>query len=81
MAERPRCRHCPRRACRPRGLCSVCYEVPAIRAMYARRPSRRKCDGPEPTGAELDALIAEQMKNLPAWWTDEARAFREGRSE
>jgi len=24
--------------------------------------------GPEPTMAELDALVAEQMKNLPDWW-------------
>jgi hypothetical protein len=38
-------------------------------------PNAAKGAGAEPTEAELDALIAEQMKpeNLPGWWDAEEK--------
>lgn len=67
----PNCLHCERRkpARGKRGLCFACYVEPAVRALY---PRRAKYDV-EPTEAELDAMIAEQMKCLPSWWHDESR--------
>jgi hypothetical protein len=70
------CRHCNRRKVhRPRGLCIVCYYTPEILALY---PSTSKFapGKPEPTEAELDAMIATQMQCLPDWWGEESR--REG---
>ena len=61
------CRHCQRRkkVC-PRGLCFACYHTPSIRRMYP--PTSKFVTRGEPTMAELDALIARQMKCLPSWW-------------
>lgn len=42
-----------------------------LHAERPRQPPRR-----EPTEAELNALIAEQMANLPPWWAAEAKAAR-----
>lgn len=30
----------------------------------------RTGNDPEPTMAELDAMVAEQMRNLPDWWNE-----------
>jgi ribosomal protein L37E len=63
------CRHCgERRANRPRGLCAKCYYRAGVRDRYpasARGPQR------EPTAAEVEATVAEQMKHLPKWWASE----------
>lgn len=85
-----KCQHCPRllsnRVGRGRGLCTRCYEDRAVRDLYPRRKSGPKdCDTPpvddEPTEAELDALIAEQLKRLPVWWDEDCRAQREAEFE
>lgn len=67
----PVCRHCHRCVAKRRGLCYAHYYDKEVRAMYA--PVARTADGrlatdPEPTEAELDLMIAEQMMNLPDWW-------------
>lgn len=46
--------------CRRRGLCVSCTSAGIGRAV-------RKPREDEPTEEELDALIARQMANLPAW--------------
>jgi len=66
------CIHCrEERPLRARGLCSPCYELPDIRAMYPPKIIK----GNNPTLAGLDALVAERSKpeNLPKWWKDEAK--------
>lgn len=64
------CRHCERvRVIHGRGLCQTCWRKPNIRNRYRARQSgggRR-----QPTMAELDALIARQMEDLPEWWSKE----------
>jgi hypothetical protein len=42
-----------------------------------RRAAKKRAAAPEPTMAELDALIARQMRNLPRWWS-KCRAFVKG---
>lgn len=69
FASGRRCRHCgQKRICRPRRLCHSCYAVVAIRDQY---PAAPKKNDREPTMAELEQTIAEQLKCLPAWWTKE----------
>ena len=61
------CRHCRERAVnRPRGLCWTCYGKPEVLKQYP--PLTKYEVKPEETDADLDAMIAEQMKNLPDWW-------------
>lgn len=57
------------RKIRTRGLCGRCYSFPTVRAAFP--PPPRSAAGREPTMAELDALVAEQMANLPDWWHKE----------
>lgn len=76
---KPVCRHCGRR--KPmtgyrRGLCYLCFNDRSIRGQYPTGSGRTHHG--EPTEAELDALIAEQMKCLPPWWHDSQRRFLEG---
>lgn len=70
------CRHCSKfKANRPRGLCWKCYYTPGVRDLF---PSTSKFVGKkEPTQAELDATIAEQMKCLPEWWDKESDTNKE----
>ncbi len=68
----PLCRHCTKgKVNRPRGLCWRCYYTPGVKALYGI--THKFAPKPEPTEAELEALIAEQSKpeNLPAWWNDD----------
>lgn len=70
------CRHCRRCAVnRPRGLCWTCYYTPGVKEQYPFTsrfaPKSTADDYHEPTTEELDAMIAEQMKNLPPWWKHE----------
>lgn len=65
-----KCRHCGRdKVNRPRGLCWTCYYTPGVRAMfpvtskYGEKAVRVDTD--EPTEAELDAMIAEQLPTMP----------------
>lgn len=68
-----------------KGLCYRCYGShgkPGVRHLY---PSLDPVSGVrsslqyrEPTEAELDALIAEQMKCLPPWWEEETRRMERG---
>lgn len=72
------CRHCNcRKVNRPRGLCWRCYYTPAVRAMYlsTHKFAPHASKGiTEPTEAELEAMIAEQMQCLRDWWyTKKAR--------
>lgn len=50
-----------------RGLCSACYHKPAVRTLYlTRRTVPPDAGKPEPTAAELDALVAAQQATMPA---------------
>lgn len=61
------CRHCTRRvANKPRGLCKRCYQTPTVRNLYPVNP--KYMDRGEPTEAELEAMVEEQMQCLPDWW-------------
>ncbi len=68
------CRHCHRfRSLQGRGLCAMCHRTPAIRELYPRIfPMQNGALDHEPTEAELDAMIEEQMRpeNLPPWWDE-----------
>lgn len=74
------CVHCQKRlAKRPRGLCWGCHSNLEIRALYPPKGAAGQYGSTghtyhEPSEAELDAMIAEQMKpeNLPRWWMKDA---------
>lgn len=65
-----------------RGPCVACKRQPATNA----RGLCRTCDGrrayderaDEPTAAELDAMVAERMKDLPAWFHADSRGQPKG---
>lgn len=77
MAVAIRCKHCNRAANGRRGLCNRCWRDFAIRRLYpAGRGGGDTSDhSGDMTEAELDALIAEQLRpeNLPDWWERDAR--------
>lgn len=65
-----KCRHCKvRKAYRPRGLCWGCYRSRAIRDLHPTCTKMRPdlIHGVPETEADLDRLIAERRKTLPAW--------------
>ena len=66
------CRHCGQGGyMRPRGLCHRCYSQPAIREQY---PTNRGYHAAgDQTMEELEAIIAEQSRQLPDWWDRETR--------
>lgn len=84
------CKHCDRHVKRliGRGLCTSCYQNKDVRALYPARggegqrkvrfateaPPQKSRQPAGPTEEELDALIAERMKNLPDWWDAETKA-------
>lgn len=75
----PPCVSCGKRSgCRPRGLCDRC-RYPSDRHDHAAGRGGKGYGGPklsrEPTEAELDELIAYQMRpeNLPPWWKEDDR--------
>lgn len=74
MGARP-CKHCGRyKAIYSRGLCFTCYKLPGLKDQYPteyRRGCRNPGDGHDPTAAEVEALVAEGMANLPDWWFGE----------
>lgn len=63
------CKHCSKwRMIEGRKLCCSCYKNAAIRAQYpaeSRINRNRQNGSPEPTEAELDALIAERRATMP----------------
>lgn len=66
------CRHCHQRDVNcPRGLCWTCYYTPGVREQYppgSANPATAKfCKNNdyEPSEAELDAMIAEQLPTMP----------------
>lgn len=63
------CAECELRPVRypAKGLCRVCYD----------RQRRVPADH-EPTEAELEATVAEQMRCLPGWWAEDARRQFDG---
>ncbi len=68
------CQHCGRSdlTIQARQLCSKCYVEPGIREQYAKLKTKPPPPTqPELTEAELDAMIAEQMANLPDWWHED----------
>lgn len=76
------CAHCKKsHAHRPRGLCWTCYYQPGVKELYPvtskYAPKSTKEYEPQ-TEAELDAMIAEQRKNLPSWWNEEGRGVGYG---
>ncbi len=63
-----RCEHCKKRDYQQgRGLCWRCHRDPEIREQYERQYD----NGDELTEEQLDAMIAEQMKDLPSWWWED----------
>lgn len=76
MRRKPRrkpCRHCRQIvAIYSRQICRKCYRDPDVLAKYPTDYHRVKQEEGlhEPTMAEVEAMIAEQMKpeNLPSWW-------------
>lgn len=67
------CRHCnAKKSTRPRGLCETCYRLPGLRKQYPT--CRDYTPNDDPTDAELDSMIREQLADLPEWW-DRARAY------
>jgi hypothetical protein len=70
------CLHCGlRTGTRPRGLCPKCYDIGSVRERY---PSASNyAPRPEPTEAEIEAMVAEQMACLPPWWDRETRKLAE----
>lgn len=70
MSAKPgTCLHCNQpRAISGRGLCTTCYTTPAIRRLYPVIERGHIPRYREPTEEEVEAMVAEQMKNLPAWW-------------
>ncbi len=65
------CRHCGHAvvSLRPRGLCWTCFSSSTIRASYL--PLAGGYEDPEPTQEEVDAMVAEGMLCLPAWWNED----------
>lgn len=64
------CVHCKKnRQSKPRGLCFPCFQDRSIRCQYATATGREAKR--EPTEEELNAMIEEGYRNLPAWWYDE----------
>ena len=76
----PICCHCGKRKAnlRRRGLCWTCHQSASIRKS---QPSHKFAPKGEPTQKELDAIIAEQMANLPKWWAREERRMAMFRTE
>ena len=75
------CRHCGKaKVSRPRGLCWKCYyavkHLYTSQSKFASAGAKGHDEGPEPTLAELEAMIAERMKKLPAWWAAETHRFK-----
>lgn len=68
VAECPACGET--RVVKARGHCTRCYQ--RLRLAGDRGPPH------EPTEAELNQMIAEQMKCLPSWWHHDAEAMRNG---
>jgi hypothetical protein len=75
------CRHCCQYPIgRPRGLCWKCFYTPGVRELYPilPNPNRRRSRHYEPTEAELDAMIAEQLPTMPP--NDEDVEYRVNRT-
>lgn len=78
---------------RPPGLCARCHADPVIRSFAERpklprrkAPTGKRAGRPEVpdalTAAELDAMVAERMADLPPWWVaEEAALLRAGTKE
>ncbi len=71
------CRHCRVRVANgTRGLCRGCQADPAVKGRYAPLRDTGRPPKGDPTAhmtaAELDAVIAEEMARLPAWWAKHA---------
>lgn len=56
-------------------------DTPYCPACRANRNKAQRHAIPEPTLAELDALIAERSKRLPAWWERSFTQPRKGRKK
>lgn len=52
------------------GECRSCVGV------RANRTTMDRADDHEPTAAEVEAMVAEQMQNLPAWWQHSDKCSR-----
>lgn len=55
----------PPRLLRQARLCYPCYRTPGVRDLY---PGGRSPPEVEPSAAEVERVVAEQMADLPAWW-------------
>lgn len=59
--KRQLCQHCEiRQANRGRKLCLACFKIPGVWESL-----EGENEHPEPTEAELDAMIAEQLPTMP----------------
>ena len=74
------CRHCgEHRREHARGLCQPCHRTPGVRDKYESRQGKVN-QFREPTAAEVEAMIAERMANLPAWYLRECETRDVGHS-
>lgn len=71
-SKRAPCNHCGRvLAIVARGLCGGCYHTRGVRDRYEADSSKDTSKHRAMTEEQLDAMIAERMKKLPKWWTEE----------
>lgn len=80
LPGREPCQHCKVRngISHKCGLCVGCYETRRIRDLYLSRRIEQRHEADGPTMEELEAIIAERMKNLPKWWHRHAAPHGEG---
>ena len=68
------CRHCKtNRGFYGRGLCMKCHKNPAVRGLYKGVLPTPEPDGGLDTAEAVERRVAEQMRRLPAWWSDDTR--------
>lgn len=68
----PTCKKCGKKKKLEGPYCGLCADELDRNRRRAQRQAKdqrdKDFDSWDPTEEELDALIAEQMKNLPPWW-------------
>ncbi len=73
--QRGPCKECGRDcSLQPRGLCWKHYWDKAVRAKHeSKNPACMSAMDEDITMEALEAIIAERMENLPAWWHEDVR--------
>lgn len=69
------CRRCGKKLASEKRWCNQCREK------HRQLIIGRKRADHEPTQEEVDAIIAEQMSNLPSWWNRSKEQMEMGMEE